>query len=272
MKYTKQAAPLAGLALLTTLTALAGERLPLLHAGDESFTNVQVTTVTPTDLYFSHAGGMGNVKLKDLDEALQRHFKYNPTNAANVAKAQVEATKQYYMAKAAEKPPVLAPEPEKEIASEHEASPASTNRPAGLRLDTVKARRFLGTEAPQLLVEKWLTATPATPGKFVLINFWATWADRSAIPKLNTMQEKFNDRLVIIGLSDESESAVKLMTSPPVKYSLAIDTKSRTKKAVEVTVIPHAMLLDTQGIVRFEGDPQNLSESDLEQLLLTYAQ
>jgi len=259
---------LTALTLFAAMTVGAADRFPMLHAGDDSFTNVTVTSVTPTDLYFTHAGGMGNVKLKDLDAALQKHFKYNPTNAARIANSQAEATRQYYMTKAAEKPPVIAPEPEEEVAVET----PPTNRPPGLRLENVKAKRFLGNPAPRLVVEKWLTPPPATPGKFVLVNFWATWADRSVIPKLNAMQEKFDDRLVIIGLSDESESAVRLMTSPPVKYSVAIDTQTRTKREVEVTVIPHAMLMDPQGIVRFEGNPQELSEADLEQLLVTYAE
>lgn len=263
-----KATSLAAFTILAALSVRAADRIPLLQAGDESYTNVTVTTVTPTDLYFRHAGGMGNVKLKDLDAALQKHFKYNPTNAARIANSQAEATRQYYMAKAAEKPPVVVPEPEEEVSVET----PPTNRPPGLRLEVVKAKRFLGTPAPQLVVEKWLTETPATPGKFVLLNFWATWSDRSVIPKLNAMQEKFTDRLVVIGLSDESESAVRLMTSPPVKHFVAIDTKTRTKREVEVTVIPHAMLIDPQGMVRFEGNPRDLSEADLEQLLATYAE
>ena len=270
MSMTTKTSWLVAGVILTSGSTFAETRLPLLHAGDESFTNVMVTSVTPTDLYFSHAGGMGNVKLKNLDDALQKRFHYDPTNAANVARSQAEATKQFYMAKAAEKPPVIVPEPE-EVAVE-EAAP--TNRPAGLRLETVKARRFLGSPAPPLMIEKWLTPPPAMPGKFVLVDFWATWCGpcREAVPKLNAMQEKFNDRLVIVGLSDESESAVRLMTTPAIKYSVAIDTKTHTKREVEVAAIPHAMLMDPQGIVRFEGNPHELSETALEQLLTTYAQ
>jgi cytochrome c biogenesis protein CcmG, thiol:disulfide interchange protein DsbE len=260
-----------GLATLVALGLPAGDndRLPLLHAGDETYTNVLVTTVTPTDLYFSHAGGMGNVKLQKLSRELQKRFNYNPTNAANLARAQAEATKQFYMAKAAEKPPVVAPEPQPEPEME-----AAANQPAGLRLDTVKAKRFLGTPAPQLVVEKWLTPTPNTAGKFVLIDFWATWCGpcRAVIPTLNTMQGQFGDRLVIIGLSDESESAVRLMKSPVMNYSVAIDPKARTKREVQVTAIPHAMLMDPQGVVRFEGNPHDLSVRELEKLLATYGQ
>jgi cytochrome c biogenesis protein CcmG, thiol:disulfide interchange protein DsbE len=270
MLSAKKLSSLFACTILTGVVAAAADRFPVLHAGDESFTNVTVTSVTPTDLYFSHSAGMGNVKLKNLDPALQKRFNYNPTKAADLANAQAEATKRYYMEKAAEKPPVITPEPEEEPAPE----PAATNRPPGIRLETVKARRFLGEQPPQLMIEKWLTATPPTPGKFVLVDFWATWCApcRSVIPNLNAMQEKYKNRLVIIGLSDESESAVKLMSSPRIEYAVAIDTKARTKKAVQVEAIPHALLMDPQGFVRFEGNPQNLTEEMLAQLLATYAE
>lgn len=258
---------------LITCGSLAETHLPVLHAGDESFTNVVVYSITPTDLYFRHAAGMGNVKLKTLDAALQKQFGYNATNAANVTRAQVEATRNYYMAKAAEKPPVIVPEPEpvEEVVA---ASKLTTNLAGGLRLELVTAKRFLGSNAPRFVVEKWLTPMPNTPGKFMLVDFWATWCVpcRVAIPRLNAFQDKFGDRLVVVGLSDESESAVKLMKSPVINYSVAIDTKSRMKREAQVTTIPHAMLIDTQGIVRFEGNPQELTEQALEELLTTYAQ
>lgn len=259
---------------LISFNAPADTRLPVLHAGDDSFTNVVVYSVTPTDLYFKHAGGMGNVKLKNLDAALQKQFGYNATNAANIASVQAEATRSYYMAKAAEKPPVIAPEPEP-VEEEIVAEPkAITNQSGGLRLESVSAKRFLGAAGPKLTVEKWLSDTPATPGKFVLVDFWATWCVpcRTAIPKLNAFQEKFGDRLVVVGLSDESESAVKLMKSPVMNYSVAIDTKARMKREVQVSAIPHAMLIDAQGMVRFEGNPHELTEQALEQLLTAYAQ
>src|SRR5258707_8840812 len=72
------------------------------------------------------------------------------------------------------------------------------------------AKSVLGQKAPEFVVEKWLTPEPNTKGKFVLIDFWATWCPpcREAIPELNGFQKKFPDKLVVIGVSDEPEAAV----------------------------------------------------------------
>jgi thiol-disulfide isomerase/thioredoxin len=119
------------------------------------------------------------------------------------------------------------------------------------------AKSLLGQPAPKLEVEKWLTAEPDTKGKFVLIDFWATWCPpcRKAIPELNAFHKKFGDQLVVIGVSDETEAAVRKLAEPKIDYFVAIDTQGRTKKKVEVTGIPHVLIIDPQGIVRWEGFP-----------------
>ena len=106
-------------------------------------------------------------------------------------------------------------------------------------------------------MEKWLTPEPKREGKFVLIDFWATWCPpcRKAIPELNALQKKFEDRLVVIGISDENEDKVKSLKDPNMEYNVAIDPQARTKKALGVTGIPHVILVDPQGIVKREGFP-----------------
>ena len=119
------------------------------------------------------------------------------------------------------------------------------------------AKSFLNKKAPDFVVEKWLSAEPDRAGKFVLVDFWATWCGpcRKAIPELNEFHKKFGDKLVVIGISDETEDKVKKMTAPKIEYFSAIDTKARMKKTVGVEGIPHIMIIDPQGIVRWEGFP-----------------
>ncbi len=119
------------------------------------------------------------------------------------------------------------------------------------------AKSVIDHKAPELVVEKWLTKEPDTKGKFVLIDFWATWCGpcRKAIPELNAFQKKFADKLVVIGISDEPEDAVNKLKEPKMEYTSAIDTQARMKKTLEVSGIPHCILIDPEGIVRWEGFP-----------------
>jgi hypothetical protein len=61
------------------------------------------------------------------------------------------------------------------------------------------------------------------------------------------------------------------MKSPKIDYHVAIDPRATTKRAVEVRGIPHAMLIDPKGIVRFEGHPGYLSADGVAGLLAKYS-
>lgn len=78
------------------------------------------------------------------------------------------------------------------------------------------AKSFLNKKAPDLVVEKWLTKEPDRKSKFILVDFWATSCGpcRKAIPELNAFHKKFSDKLVVIGISEETEAKVKTMATP----------------------------------------------------------
>jgi len=72
---------------------------------------------------------------------------------------------------------------------------------------------------------------------------------------MNEIFHQFGDRLVVIGISDEPEKAVRGMSEPKIDYAIATDTQGRMKGALEVKGIPHAILIDPTGVVRWEGLP-----------------
>lgn len=119
------------------------------------------------------------------------------------------------------------------------------------------AKSIINQKAPKIEVEKWLTEKPNTEGKFILIDFWATWCGpcKKAIPELNQFKNEFSNDLVIIGISDEPKNVVEQLTQPKIEYFSAIDTQSRLYNQLEIKGIPHCVLIDPNGIVRWEGFP-----------------
>jgi cytochrome c biogenesis protein CcmG/thiol:disulfide interchange protein DsbE len=124
------------------------------------------------------------------------------------------------------------------------------------------ASSYLWAKAPDLVVEEWLTDEPDTKGKYVLIEFWATWCPpcRRSLPLLNGFHEKFGDELVVIGISHEPAKEVLALNdkhpeAAEIKFHSAIDTKARMKKKLGVWGIPHAILLEPDGYVIWEGFP-----------------
>lgn len=115
----------------------------------------------------------------------------------------------------------------------------------------------LWEKAPELTVEKWLTEKPDIAGKYLLIEFWATWCSqcKRAVPLLNDFQRRFADDLVVIGIADQSEDAVESFARKEIEYSVAVDTKARMKTELAVAGIPHCIVVEPGGYVVWEGFP-----------------
>lgn len=119
------------------------------------------------------------------------------------------------------------------------------------------AKSIINEKAPNLIVEKWLSDQPNTKGKFVLIDFWATWCEthKTLVPLLNNFSKEFSEDLIVIGISDESERKVNKFIEPKIEYFSAIDRRRKSNKLLKINGLPHCILLDPNGIVRWEGNP-----------------
>jgi thiol-disulfide isomerase/thioredoxin len=85
------------LGLLGAVSVRADEKLPVLQAGTDVYSNVNVLSVSATDVYFTFNNGKGiaNAKLKRLSPDLQKHFHYNPAVASTVEQKQALANVEY---------------------------------------------------------------------------------------------------------------------------------------------------------------------------------
>lgn len=131
---------------------------------------------------------------------------------------------------------------------------------------------LVGQKTPELIIEKWISPAPELQGKFIIIDFWATWCPpcRVSIPHMNALAAKYADHAVVIGLSKEAEATVRAFKG--MEYYSAIDTKGRLQIAVGVRGIPNVIIIDPEGMVRWQGHPANLSEEIMDALIADYTQ
>jgi len=244
--------------------------LPVLNVGSEVYSNVTVTATNATHLTFTHSRGMGSVKLRNLSPELQKRFHYNEEKASEAETKQHEADSQFRAATVAQAAALKSASTN----TTQDVQPPRYDESGDLVLAKIYAKSFRGERPPQIIVDKWVTSSPPdVEGKFVLVDFWATWCPpcRRAIPHLNDLQARFRDKLIVIGLSDESVEDIQKMTLPKMTYYVGTDQEARTRTAVEVTGIPHCILMDPKGIVRYEGVPDYLSEEAFERLFKKYS-
>ena len=247
----------AWLALLSSVSA-ASLKLDSLTVGPTTYSNVTVLGANVTDLYFTHALGIANVKLKNLSPELQKQFNYDAKAAAEAEKQQSESDLRYQKSEATsffshgQKPETAA----KETASSENSL-----------VDPISERSLLGRPAPALDADKWLGEKPALEGKFVLIDFWAPWSIpcRKSIPELNALQKKFKDKLLVVGWT--SEAVMDDVDQFKMEFPSAVDSKSKLIALADVTSIPCVLLIDNKGIIRYQGHPGGITEKRLETLM-----
>ena len=92
-------------------------------------------------------------------------------------------------------------------------------------------------------------------GKFVLLNFWATWCPPCVreMPSMQRLAERFKDRpFVVLGISLDAEGASKVkpfIERLGVTFPIALDPESRVSGIYGANQLPATFLIDPLGRV-----------------------
>lgn len=109
-------------------------------------------------------------------------------------------------------------------------------------------------------------------GKVVLIDFWASWCGpcKSTFPDVQALAARHADEglvLLVVDLDRNPEAARAYMdergfAEESVLYG-SLDAARAVKELYKVGGIPHTILVDREGQIRYSGHPARLGEDDL---------
>lgn len=109
--------------------------------------------------------------------------------------------------------------------------------------------------------ETWISKKDRdTEGHVLVLDFWATWCGPCirAQPKLESLQKKHNDDLMVMAIagSGEDMATVKRYLAQHKKsYYNLFDGKQTVSNSLRVQAIPHTVVMSTDGVVRWQGNP-----------------
>jgi thiol-disulfide isomerase/thioredoxin len=95
-------------------------------------------------------------------------------------------------------------------------------------------------------------ASASLRGKVVIVNFWATWCPpcRAEIPDLVKLQDKYRDRLQIIGISEDEEGTDKVIrfaADHDMNYPIVMNSPELEEKFPGVGALPTSFIIDRDG-------------------------
>jgi thiol-disulfide isomerase/thioredoxin len=138
---------------------------------------------------------------------------------------------------------------------------------------------LLGSFAMNLDVSEWLGEEPIDVdqsfGKVVFIVFWSTWCPscQKEIPHLNKLYEEFSATdLVMLSVTKNNrgqttEKVKSFIKDKGIRFPVGIDIGGKSSKNYRASSIPAGVLIDKNGIIRWQDNPATLRKSFLKTLL-----
>src|SRR6185295_5799227 len=144
-----------------------------------------------------------------------------------------------------------------EQAASSDVAPAPSHADHGERADGGKIALQFYKNPPALAdvvmkdVDGKTISTASLKGKVVIVNFWATWCPpcRAEIPDLVKLQDKYKDKLQIIGISDDDDppaTVKRWADAHGMNYPIVMSNDQLRKAFVGVRALPTSFILNPE--------------------------
>lgn len=236
--------------------------IPVARDKDAVFANAMHTDDYP-DLYLIDRAG--NLRYADLDKRALK----------DTIKALTSETPQTAASNAALQAQGLEPENTKTETATKTIDPALYESAKWPPHNTGKLYATLNAQGKPLPVpmgkEKWVYNKRSLENKVLVLDFWATWCGpcKQAMPMFEEMQDHFDGKIEIVGIGGSEEFATfkAFVLKKKGNYAQMFDSRKTINNALGIQGIPHVVILSTDGIVRWQGNP--LSSSFVEAVNMT---
>ncbi len=117
----------------------------------------------------------------------------------------------------------------------------------------------VGKPAPDLSIRtlngKGTVSLASLAGKTVIVDFWATWCGpcKKSFPKLEELQKRLGDGVVIVGVSvdDEDSGVLDFAKENGATFPIGWDEGHALANRWKVSTMPTSFIVDPTGVVRY---------------------
>ncbi|MCD7962629.1 MAG: TlpA family protein disulfide reductase [Rikenellaceae bacterium] len=137
---------------------------------------------------------------------------------------------------------------------------------------SVNAQRIvIGEKAPDVKVAVWdRDIAPKSVSKAVLLDFFHSANDQCVknMPVLNSLQEKYGDKLSVIIITRETgDKMAPIINGKNYRFFVGYDGEGKTFTSYGVRFVPFSVLINSGGRVAWTGNISSLTEDVINKAL-----